>query len=84
MTRSLPHPKQECERSVNDFRSCILNNAEGCAATSTHNRTIGRSYRQKCFILHRTYALIMGVNGASMILCLPSPIIKGLCSDIDP
>jgi hypothetical protein len=44
-----------------------LGKSGGSAATLTHNHTIDRLSRQKCFLQHRYYALKMGVNGASTI-----------------
>jgi hypothetical protein len=44
-----------------------LGKSGGSVATLTHNRTIGRLSRQKCFLQHHYYALKMSVNGASTI-----------------
>jgi hypothetical protein len=44
-----------------------LGKSGGGAVTLTHNRTISRLSRQKCFLRHRYYALKMSVNGASTI-----------------
>jgi len=60
-----------------------LGKSEGSAAILCHNRTVGRLSRQKCFRGHRQYALMMSVNGASIILGLPSWEIKGLCNHND-
>jgi len=40
MTCWLPHPKDECQPSVNDFCSCILENRKRCVATLTPNWTV--------------------------------------------
>jgi hypothetical protein len=37
MTRSLPHPKNEHQWTVNDFGHCVMNHAVGCAVTASHN-----------------------------------------------
>jgi hypothetical protein len=42
MTRSLPHPKNEYQQSINDFWQCIMKHPVGCAVTVSYNQTIGR------------------------------------------
>jgi len=61
-----------------------LGKSKGCAATRTHNRTIGRLSRQKWLQQDRYYVLNMSVNRASTILGVASWIFKGLCYDINP
>jgi len=56
---------------------------KGCAATLSHNRTIGRLSRQNSFPHHRHHASKMTVNGASKILGFSSWKVKGLCDIID-
>jgi len=40
--RSLPHPENESQRSVNDVWHCVMKHPVGCAGTVSHNRTVGR------------------------------------------
>jgi len=44
-----------------------LGKSDVSVATLTHNRTIGRLSRQKCFLRHHYYALKMSINVASTI-----------------
>ena len=60
-----------------------LGKSNGCAATLTHNQTIGCHSRQMRFWQHCYYVLNISVKRASMIVGLASPIIKGLCNDIN-
>jgi len=55
ITHMLPHPKNERQWSVNDSWHCIMKNPQGCAATLTHNRTIGCLSRQQWLRQHHCY-----------------------------
>jgi len=59
-----------------------LGKSKGCAAALSHNRNIGRLFRQKSFGQCHYYVLTMSVNGASMIFSLACWKIQGLCGDI--
>jgi len=94
------HSKEKClrqhcyyvlELSVNgasmeheQFLGMQLGKSKGCAATLTHNRTIGRSCRQSWFQQHRYYVLKMNVNGASTTFGLLSWNIREMYSNINP
>ena len=83
MTRSLPHPKNELQWSVNDFWPCILQNPKGCAATLTHKWTIGHLSRQKWLHQQCYYVLKSSVNRVSTTYGLASRKIQELCGDIN-
>ena len=84
MRRSLPHPKNECQRSVKDFWHCVMKHPVGCAVTVRHHRTIGRLSMEQWWWQHFYYVLTMSVNRASMTFGLVSWKILGLCGDIEP
>jgi len=84
MTCTLPHPKKEHRWSVNDLWHCIMDNPEGCAATLTHNSTVGRLATQQWWRQHRYYVLKMSVNRASMTFGHASWKIKVLCNQVYP
>jgi len=84
MRRSLPHPNNECQRSVNDFWHCVMKHPVGCAVTVRHHRTIGRVSMEQWWWQHFYYVLTMSVNRASMTFGLVSWKILGLCGDIEP
>jgi len=56
----------------------------GCAATLSHNRTIGRRSRRKSLRQHSYYVWKMIVNRASTTSGLATWQMQGLCGDIDP
>ena len=70
MTRSLPHPTNERQQSVNDFCHCVMNHPVGCAVTVGSNRTIGPLSMEQWWGQHFFYVLKMNVNRASMTLAL--------------
>jgi len=84
MTRSLPHPKNERQRSVNDFGHCVLTYPVGRAVAVRHNQTIGRLSIEQWWWQHFYYVLIMSVNRASTIFGLGSWKLHGLCGDVTP
>ena len=84
MTCSLAHPKNECQRSINDFWHCVMKHAVGCAVALTQNRTIGCLSREKWRWQHCYYVLKMSVNRASTTCGLASWKMQGLCSDVTP
>jgi len=84
MTRSLPHPKNECQRNVNEFWHCVMKYPVGCAVTVRHNQTIGRLSIEQWWWQHFYYVLTMSVNRASTIFGLASWKLHGLCSDVTP
>ena len=85
MTRSLPHPKNERQRSVNKFRHCVMQYPVGCAITVRHIQTIGcLSIEQWWWWQHFYYVLKMSVNRASTIFGLTSWKLHGLCGDVTP
>ena len=57
MTRSLPHPKNDRQRSVNDFWHCVMTYPVGCAVTVHHNLTIGRLSIEQWWRQHFYYVL---------------------------
>jgi len=84
MTRMLPHPQNERQQSVNNFRHCIMDLQEGGAATLTHNGTIGRRSMQKWFRQQCYVVLKMSINSVSLTFVPASWKIQRLCSDINP
>jgi hypothetical protein len=62
MTRSLPHPKNEHQRTINDFGHCVMKHAVGCAVTASHNQTIGLLSIKQRWWQHFFYVLEMRVN----------------------
>ena len=82
MTRLLPHPENERQRSINDVWHRVMKHPVRCADTVSHNRTIGRLPEQKFFQKHRYYDLKMSVNGASTTFSRVSWRILGLLSEI--
>jgi hypothetical protein len=66
MTRSLPLPKNECQRSINQFWHCVIKYPVGCAGTVSHNRTIGPLSTEQWWWEHFYYVLQMSVDRASM------------------
>jgi hypothetical protein len=84
MTYSLPHPKNECQWSVNDFWHCVMKYPVGCAVTVSHNRTIGRLSIEQWWWQHSYYVLTMSVNRASITFGLAFWKMHGLCGDGTP
>jgi hypothetical protein len=78
MTRSLPHPKNEHPRSVNDFWHCVMKHPVGCAVTVSHNRTVGRVAIEQWWWQQFYYVLKMSVNRSSTTLGLASQKLHGL------
>ena len=84
MTWSLPHTKNECQRSINEFWHCVMKYPVGVAVTVRHIQTISRlSIEQLCW-QHFYNVLKMSVNRASTIFGLASWKLHGLCSDVTP
>ena len=84
MTRSLPHPKNEHQRSVNDFWHCVMKHPVGCAVTVRHNRTIGRLSMAHWWWQHFYYVLKMSINRASTTFGLASWKMDELGGDVTP
>ena len=82
MTRQLPHPTNECQRSINDIRQCIMKHPVGCAITVGHNRTIGSLSMAQWWEQHIYYVLKMSVKRASMTFDLASWKMHGLCGNV--
>jgi len=82
MTHSLPHPNNEYQQSINDFRLCVMKYPAGCAVTVSPNGTIGRLSMEHWWWQHFYYVLKMSVNRASMTLGLASENMHGLCGNI--
>jgi len=84
MTRSLPHPTNERQQSINEFWHCVMKYPVGCAVTVRHNQTIGRLCIEQWWWQHFYYVLKMSINRASTISGLASWKLHGLCGDITP
>jgi len=84
MTHLLPHPKNERQRSVNNFWHCVMKHPVGCAGTVSHNRTISRLSIEQWWWQHFYYVLKMSVNRASTTFGLSSQNLLGLCGDVTP
>ena len=84
LTRSLPHPKNERHRSVNEFWHCVMKYPVGCAVTVLHNKTIGRHSIEQWWWQYFYYVLKMSVNRASTIFGLASWKLHWLCGDVTP
>jgi len=84
MTRSLPHPKDEPQRSINDFCHCVMKHPVGCVGTLSYNRTIGRLSVEQWWWQHFYYVLKMSINRVSMTFGLASWNMHGLCGDVTP
>jgi hypothetical protein len=84
MIRSLPHPKNEGQRSVNEFWHCVMKYPVGCAVTVRHNQTIGRHSIEQWLCQHFYYVLKMNVNRVSTIVGIASWKLHGLCADVTP
>jgi len=84
MIRSLPNPKNERQRSVNDFWHCIMTYPVGCAGTVCHNQTIGHHSIEQWWWQHSYYVLKMSVNRASTIFGHAPWKFRGLCGDVMP
>jgi hypothetical protein len=84
ITRSLAHPKNERQWSVNDFWHCVMKYPVGCVVTVHHNQTIGHLSIEQWWWQHLYYVLKMNVNRASMIFGLASCKVHGLCSEVTP
>jgi len=84
MTRSLPHPKNERQRSVNNFCHSVMKHPSGCAGTVSHNRTIGRLSIEQWWWQHFYYVLKMSVNRASTTFGFASWNMHGLCGNVTP
>jgi len=84
LTRSLHHPKNERQRSINNFWHCIVTYPVGCAVTVRHNQTIGRLSIEQWWWQHFYYVLKMSVNGASTTFGLASWKLHGLYGDVTP
>ena len=81
-TISLPPPKNECQRSINDFQSYTFSNHTWCIVPYCQRQTIGRlvSWKGKRYTSCRI--IKMSINGASTILRLATWIIPGLLIEI--
>jgi len=84
MIRSMPHPQNERQRSVNQFWHCIMKYPVGCAVTVRHNQTIGRLSIERWWWQHFYYVLKMSVNRASAIFGLASWKLYGLWGNVTP
>jgi hypothetical protein len=84
VTRSLPPPTNECQRSVNDFFHCVKKYLVGFAVTVRHNQTIGRLSIQQWWCQHFYYVLKMSINRASTTFVLASWKLQGLCCNVTP
>ena len=84
MTQSLPHPKNELQRSTNEFWHCVMKYLVGCTVTVRHNQTIRRLPIEHWCWQHFYYVLNMSVNRASTIFGLESWELHGLSSDVTP
>jgi len=84
MTRSLPHPTNERQQSVNGFWHCVMEYPVGCAVTACHNQIIGRLSIEQWWWQHFHYILKMSVNRASTIFGLASWKLHWMCGDITP
>jgi hypothetical protein len=84
MTRSLPHPKNQGQWSINDFWLCVMKHPVCCVVTLTQNRTIRCLSREKWWWQHCYYALKMSVTRASTTCGIVSWKIQGLCGNVTP
>jgi len=84
MTRSLPHPKNEHQRSVNDFWHCVMKHPVGCVVTVRHNQNIGRLSIEQRWWQHCYYDSKMSVNRALMTFGLESWKMHELSGDVTP
>jgi len=84
MTHSLPHTKNDRQRSVNDVWHCVMKHSVGCVGTVSHNRTISRLSIQRSRQQHFYYVLKMSVNRVSTTFGLASWEMNGLCGNINP
>jgi hypothetical protein len=82
--RSLPHPKNEHQRNVNDVWHCVMKHPAGCAVTASHNQTIGRLSIEQQWWQNFYYVLKISVNRASTAFRLGSWKLHGLCGDVTP
>jgi len=80
----LPHPKNQRQRSVNDFLHCVMKHPVGCAVTVWHNRNIGRLSMEQWWWQHFYYVLKMSFNRASTTFGLASWKMHEQCGDITP
>jgi len=82
--QSMNTESTECQQSVNAFGCCIMYIPKSSATVYVHNQRIGsRSVQMRSWYGHST-CLKMSVNRASMILCVASCIVQGLCDGIYP
>jgi hypothetical protein len=84
MTQSLPHPKNERHRRVNEFWHCVRIYPVGCVVTERLNQTVGRLSIEQWWWQHFYYVLKISVNRAVMIFGLASSKLHGLCGDVTP
>jgi len=84
ISRSLPHPENECQQSVNDFYHCVMKHPVGCAGTVNHNRTIGHLSIEQWWWQHFYDTIKMSLNRASTTFGIASWNKLGLCGDITP
>jgi len=84
MTRSLPHPKNDRQRSVNDFWHCVMKHPVGCAVKVHHTRNIGRLSMEQWWWQHVYYVLKLSVNRASTTFGLASWKMHELCGNVAP
>jgi hypothetical protein len=84
MTRSLPHPKNDRQQSINEFWHCVMKNPVGSAGTIRHNQTIGCLSIEQWWWQYLYYVLKMSVNRASTIFGLASWKLHGLCGGVTP
>jgi hypothetical protein len=84
MTQSLPHLKNEGQRSINEFWHCVMRYPVGCAVTVRHNQTIGHLSFEQWWWQHLYYVLKMSIHRASTIFGHASWILHGQCGAVTP
>jgi len=84
MTRSLPHPTNECQWSFNNVWHCVMKHPVSCAVTVSHNQTIGCLSMEQWWWQHFYYVLKMSINRVSTTFGLASWKMHGLGGDVTP
>ena len=85
MTHSLPHPKNERQRRLNDCWYCVIKHRVGCAVTVSYNQIIGRlSTAKQWSWQHFYYVLKVSINRAWTTFGLESWKMHALCGDVTP